>query len=104
MKIKQAKIELEDGRVIEVKGGTLLTLAHKMIEDSTPELDTVIPSAKIKEWKDEIERMWLRIPIGKSSRETAVSIGIQLKHEHFFAIERNKHAYNEMVLALSKKE
>lgn len=103
MRVLKAQILLEDGQVIEVEGGTLLTLAHKMIEDSTPELNTVIPDAKIQEWKTEIERMWVRLPVYMSSREVAVQIGLQLKQEHFFAIERHKHNFNETVLAYSER-
>lgn len=104
MKIKQAKIELEDGRVIEVEGGTLLTLAHKMIEDSAPELPIRIPDGKMDEWKKEARSDYLKQPITWTASECHLDVYLRSKVEKFQAIERANHAYNEMVLALSKKE
>lgn len=103
MKIKSAKIELEDGRVFEVEDGTLLTLAHKMIEDSTPELPIRIPDGKMDEWKREAGLDHLRQPITWTARECHLDLYLRLKVEQFQAIERAKLAYNEMVLAYSER-
>lgn len=103
MNIERATIII-DGEEIEYPSMPAVDLAHELIKRSQPKLNTLISEETLQRWKREAALDYMNEPITRSHSDSHVALYMRLKAEQFFAIEYAQHAYNTMVIELTKKE
>lgn len=101
-KVIRAIVEFEDGQELEYNNIGTCKLAHELIELSTPRMDMAITQAMKDRFIELAKAAFIKDRSG-ISMEHYVILWVDKEVEKYFAIERCKHAYNEMVKAKIQK-
>ena len=99
--ILNAYIEFDNGERMEFETGTAIAFAHTIIEknfeNDPPLLQLALPDHVRERFETDAEMAW-HSDNRWLDKKTYVIVWVEQATKNYFAIERIKHAYNELVL------